>query len=177
MTKAPRIETVDFGTPITAPLAADEIATERGTAWHLASRVLLKRPDRRDALSAATGLTDETLDQIAAQVAALDNWLTASGYPEAQLELPLQTLHEDGSETNAVVDWLAIGPEGVLIVDHKSGPAPDPATRFAGYLPQFNAYQEVVETVLGHRVDGYVVNWMSEGRVSLLKASDLVTSD
>ncbi|TDE40847.1 UvrD-helicase domain-containing protein [Antarcticimicrobium sediminis] len=147
-------------------------ATKRGTAWHLAFRVLAERPDLTDRITAATGLPEETIVQIAAQAQALTRWLADRGYDRLHFELPLQEIAAGGSETNAIVDCLAEGPHGLLIVDHKSGPCPDPATRFASYQPQLKAYADMAHRKWPDKpVTGTAILWMSEGKLSLAHAS------
>lgn len=147
-------------------------ATERGTAWHLAFRVLAQRPDLAPRIAAATGLSDAAIAQIGAQAQALTTWLAEQGYDHLHFELPLQEIAADGSETNAIVDCLAEGPKGLLIVDHKSGPCPDPAVRFAGYQPQLAAYAGMVRRNWPDKpVTGTAILWMSEGTLSLAQAS------
>ena len=131
--------------------------------------MLTDRPDLADRLPAATGLDPATLTAIAAQAEAIRTWLRREGYPTLHLELPLQVTRPDGSQTNAIIDCLAEGPQGFLILDHKSGPAPDPATRFAGYRPQLLAYAEAVTAAMPNRpVRALAVNWMNEGALSFL---------
>lgn len=121
-------------------------ATDRGTAWHRGLRVALARPDLVDWLPAATGLGAVSCAQIAAQAEALKAWLAARGYDRLLHELPLQDATPDGSETNAILDLLAEGPAGFMVVDRKSGPCPDPAVRFETYRPQLEAYAALVRT-------------------------------
>lgn len=143
-------------------------AAERGTAWHLALRVMMQRPDLATSLPAASGLSENTLQEIAAQARALFDWLTAQGYDQMHFELPLQAVAADGSQTNAVIDCLAEGPHGLLIVDHKSGPCPDPNVRFASYHPQLMAYADLVRAQWpGKPLQGIAINWMSEGTLSM----------
>lgn len=143
-------------------------AAERGTAWHLALRVMMQRPDLATSLPAASGLNDSTLQDIAAQARALVDWLTSQGYDQMHFELPLQAVAADGSQTNAIVDCLAEGPHGLLIIDHKSGPCPDPKARFASYQPQLLAYAELVRARWRDKqLQGIAVNWMSEGALSV----------
>ena len=143
-------------------------ATERGTAWHLAFRVLAERPDLADRIADATGLPDAAIAQIGQQAQALTAWLAEQGYYKLHFELPLQEVAEDGSETNAILDCLAEGPRGLLIVDHKSGPCPDPVTRFVSYQPQLNAYAELVQRRWPDKaLNGTAVLWMSEGTLSV----------
>ena len=131
-------------------------------------RVLIQRPERVAQLRAATGLSNATLKEIEAQAALLTAWLSERGYDRLHFELPLQERAADGSETNAIVDCLAEGPFGVLIIDHKSGACPDPEARFATYLPQLTAYADLVrQNWPEKRLDGIAINWMSAGTLSV----------
>jgi ATP-dependent exoDNAse (exonuclease V) beta subunit len=160
------LTTEPFGPAIAETRTAT--ATDRGTAWHHALRVALARPDLVDRLPAATGLSPATCEQIAAQAEALKAWLEARGFDRLHVELPLQNAAPDGSETNAILDLLAEGPAGMLIVDHKSGPCPDPAARFPTYRPQLDAYAALVRARWPVKpLHGVAINWMSEGTVTL----------
>jgi len=147
-------------------------AAERGTAWHLAFRVLAERPDLVDRIAAATGLPEKAIEQIARQAKALSRWLVARGYDKLHFELPLQEIAVDGSETNAILDCLAEGPHGLLIIDHKSGPCPDPSARFSSYQPQIDAYATMVRRKWPDKpLNGVAIHWMSEGTLSIGNAS------
>jgi ATP-dependent exoDNAse (exonuclease V) beta subunit len=147
-------------------------ATERGTAWHLAFRVTAGRPDLADRLGAATGLQDTAITRIAAQAQALTRWLSDRGYDKLHFELPLQEIADDGSETNAILDCLAEGPYGLMIIDHKSGPCPDPDARFATYRPQLAAYATMARKHWPDKpLQGVAILWMSEGTLSVADAS------
>jgi hypothetical protein len=166
---AARLETIRLADGVAE--TREDSATERGTAWHLAFRVLAGRPDLSDRVGAATGLPDATIAQIAAQAQALTGWLEERGYDRLHFELPLQEVAADGSETNAIVDCLAEGPRGLLIVDHKSGPCPDPEARFAGYRPQLDAYAAMIRSKWPDKpLNGVAIHWMSEGTLSLADA-------
>ncbi len=96
------------------------------------------------------------------------SWLTDQGYNRLYFELPLQEVAADGSETNAIIDLLAEGPNGLLVVDHKSGVCPDPEARFATYLPQLAAYAGLIRKEWPDKnLNGITINWMSEGTLSL----------
>src|SRR5690606_26544683 len=110
-----------------------------------------------------------TLDKIAVQVAEIREWLKQEGYDQLRFEVPIQKTEADGSETNAIIDCLAEGAAGYLILDHKAGACPDPETRFAGYLPQLTAYADLVASQFGKPVRQIAVHWMSEGVVSSSK--------
>lgn len=167
------LQTISLGIGITDSHKGS--ATDRGTAWHLAFRVLAQRPDLAEHLSPATGLAESTLVAIAAQASALTSWLSEQGYDQLHFELPIQELAQDGSETNAIIDCLAEGPQGLLIVDHKSGPCPDPIKRFASYRPQLMAYANLVRTRWPEKpLRGFAINWMSEGTMSLSLSHDFI---
>lgn len=166
---AARLETIRLADGVAE--TCEDSAPERGTAWHLAFRVLAGRPDLSDRVGAATGLPDAAIAQIAAQAQALTGWLEERGYDRLHFELPLQEVAADGSETNAIVDCLAEGPRGLLIVDHKSGPCPDPEARFAGYRPQLDAYAAMIRSKWPDKpLNGVAIHWMSEGTLSLADA-------
>jgi ATP-dependent helicase/nuclease subunit A len=151
-------------------------ATDRGTAWHLAFRTLCTRPDLRDQLSETTGLDAATLDAIAAQTTEVKDWLRTQGYGQLHFELPIQEVRADGSQTNAIIDCLAEGPAGYLILDHKSGPCPDPAARFAGYMPQLQTYADLLTARGGKPVHKLAINWMNEGVISVAPAQEEETA-
>lgn len=144
-------------------------ATDRGTAWHRAFRVMASRPDLASSLPAATGLDAGTLDAITAQVSALKNWLAREGYPDLHLEVPIHVTHPNGSETLGILDAVAMGPGRMLVIDHKTGPAPDPRARFATYWPQLAAYADALRlTFPAHHLGGVAIHWMNEGILSFL---------
>ncbi|WP_170378709.1 UvrD-helicase domain-containing protein [Ruegeria atlantica] len=169
------LTTLDLGAPVTDSKVVDPAA--RGTAWHLAFRVLVQFPDKADQLQAATGLSEKTLEEITVQAKALTAWLDDQGYSRLHFELPLQRVVEDGSETNAIIDLLAEGPNGLLIVDHKSGACPDPEARFATYRPQLRAYADLIRKEWPEKqLNGIAINWMSEGTVSVLPIVESVSA-
>ncbi|MGP6089664.1 UvrD-helicase domain-containing protein [Antarctobacter jejuensis] len=143
-------------------------AADRGTAWHLAFRVLAGRPDLADQIAAATGLPEAAIAKIGKQTEALTGWLAEQGYDRLHFEMPLQEIAADGSETNAILDCLAEGPKGLLIVDHKSGPCPDPDARFAVYRLQLDTYSDMVRRKWPDRpLNGIAIHWMSEGTLTV----------
>jgi len=107
--------------------------------------------------------------EITAQAQSLRDWLITEGYTDLHFEVPVEAKDPTGSTLRGTVDLLAMGNSGVLIVDHKSGPTPDPAARFAGYLPQLRAYECALGQVFEDRpINGLAINWISEGRISRL---------
>ena len=170
---AKQLVTFSLGSPVTDSMLADPAA--RGTAWHLAFRVLLQHPDKADQLMAATDLSKETLEEIKAHAKALATWLANQGYDRLHFELPLQEMAADGSETNAIIDLLAEGLDGLLIVDHKSGACPDPEARFARYLPQLAAYADLIRKEWPNKpLNGIAINWMREGTLSVSRVSQKI---
>lgn len=135
-------------------------ATDRGTALHLAMRAALVAPDNQDAVAAATGLTPDEVAAVTAQAEALRDWLRDLGFDRLHSELPLHLRDDAGAGMNGTIDLLAEGPAGRMIVDYKSGPAPDPDGRFALYWPQLAAYAEA------SRADQVAILWFETGTIS-----------
>ena len=98
----------------------------------------------------------------------MKSWLKRMGYDRFHLELPLQIEDPSGAQTNAIIDLLAEGPDGFLIVDHKSGLADELEESFTTYRPQLEAYAAVLERQFPDKpVRGFAINWMRKGVVSL----------
>jgi ATP-dependent exoDNAse (exonuclease V) beta subunit len=165
----PPLEHLRLGPALGPGWGGHDTATERGSAWHLAFRTLAERPDLRVRLPAATGLDDATLSAIGEQVWAVRAWLKEQGYDKLSFEVPIQEILRDGSETNAIIDCLAEGDEGYLILDHKSGACPDPVARFVDYLPQLATYAELVSSRSRKPVRQIAIHWMSEGMISVAR--------
>jgi len=168
-TSTPRpIETVDLGAPVEADKDGFDQASTRGTAWHLAFRTAIVRPELLDRACQATGIGTEVTKAIEAQVQAVKGWLKGMGYDRFHLELPLQIEESSGTQTNAIIDLLAEGPDGFLIVDHKSGATDEIEESFITYRPQLEAYAAVVERQFPDKpVRGFAINWMRKGFISV----------
>ncbi|MGR9202837.1 UvrD-helicase domain-containing protein [Rhizobium leguminosarum] len=165
---------INLGAP--AGRQAFNSATDRGAAYHLAFRTLAERPDFAARLPAATGLSNETISAIEKQVHALRSWLANLGFNRLSFELPLQARADDGSETNAIIDLLAESDDAFAIVDHKTGPCPNPEIRFGSYLPQLEAYAGLLAARYPNKpVRFLVINWMDEGQISFADAASLKT--
>ena len=161
------IDTVELGAAIDASGAVFASAADRGTILHLAFRVLTNQPNLSEQLIAATGLAPKVIDEIATQAEILRNRLAVEGYDQLHFELPVQEIRPDGSQTNAIIDCLAEGPDGFLILDHKSGPCPDPEARFHAYLPQLKSYAQLMALTRPDKpVRSLAINWIDEGRLS-----------
>ncbi|WBU54428.1 exodeoxyribonuclease V subunit beta [Paracoccus sp. SCSIO 75233] len=132
-TPVPMSRTVVIGTPW--PTAQGGAA--RGTALHLALRCHLIRPDLAPALGNATGLDDATLERVAERAAALKSWLSVEGYNELYSEIQVLGRSAQGAEIAGSIDLFAIGPEGYLLIDHKSSGT---GVGLGTHWPQLSAY-------------------------------------
>ncbi|MCT2538763.1 UvrD-helicase domain-containing protein [Sedimentimonas flavescens] len=164
----PILRNIVLGAAIRRIPDAFDLATERGSALHLGFRVASERPDKLEPLGAFSGLAPDTIAEIAVQARVVRDWLAAQGFDALHFELPLQEIAADGSAVNAIIDLLAEGPDGLLVVDHKSGACPDPEARFTGYAPQLQAYADLAQRAFRKPARGLVINWMNEGLVSVL---------
>lgn len=143
---------------------------ERGAATHLALRAFLSDPSANaDIVERASGIAGDKVALLREQAVGLSGWLAEEGFDHLHLELPLQANSESGAEINAIVDCLAEGAKGFLIVDHKTGSVPDAGARFASYLPQLEAYAALArDTFPDKPVLGLAINWVDTGTVSRL---------
>ena len=166
-TAAPPTETISLG--VTLPPSSNDAI--RGTALHMAMRTYLMRPDLAPALPNATGLAPETLTNVAHQAEALKRWLESEGYSDLRCEIPVLGHTPEGAEVSGMVDLLAIGAEGCLIVDHKSGGIGD---GLGAYWPQLQAYAGLIPQIFpAHCVNGVAVFWLDHGRLELVNAFQL----
>jgi ATP-dependent helicase/nuclease subunit A len=154
-----------------------ESATARGTAAHLVLRACLADPDRDiGMLTRASGLAPDKVALLRDQAEGLAGWLRIQGFERLHLELPMQKVAASGAEVNAIIDCLAEGPDGVLIVDHKTGPVIDTTARFGDYWPQLEAYAALVRTAFPtKRFCGVAINWVDLGVLSLSESLELQT--
>lgn len=138
----------------------------RGTALHLAIRTYLTRSDLVEALPAATGLDEATLGQVAERAKALKAWLSANGYTDLQCETPVLGHTSEGAEIPGMIDLLAIGSKGCLLIDHKSGGA---GLGLGPFWPQLLAYGGLVRDVFpSYELNGMAVLWVDHGRLELV---------
>jgi ATP-dependent helicase/nuclease subunit A len=137
----------------------------RGTALHLAMRTFLTRSDLASALPGATGLDEETLAALSDRAAALVAWLSGQGYSDLRCEIPVVGESAEGAEIQGTVDLLAIGPDGALIIDHKTG---GPGAGFGTYWPQMSLYTQLVADLFPQLpVHGAAIFWIDHGRLDL----------
>lgn len=145
------------GPPLPSAMVAT--AAERGSVLHRALRVLLARPELRHRLPEATGLDAAAISALAERAAALRGWLAQAGYARLHCETPVQRRTADGAEINGVIDLLAEGPGGWLILDHKSGTG-----TFDDYRGQLEAYAALVDIPAGQLVR-LAIHWIDRGEI------------
>lgn len=143
------------------------LAADRGTAIHDAFRILLQRPDLKDRVAAHGRMAPEDVEALALQAEGLRQALAELGYPDLHVEQPLEIALADGGMQTAIIDLIAEGPDGCLIVDHKSGAVADHAVRFATYWPQLTAYADAVEGLGTKPVKAVAVFWTDVGELSV----------
>lgn len=142
-------------------------ATDKGTALHEAFRILLQKPDRVAAVAAHCRISEVDVEVLVKQAEALRAALCDLGYPTLHVEQPLDIALGDGTFQTVIVDLLAQGPDGFIIVDHKSGPVPAPADRFTGYWPQLAAYVRAIEKIGAGAVRAAAIFWTHTGEMTL----------
>ncbi len=158
---APESRGVTLGTPWSRTFS--DVA--RGTALHLAMRTCLTRPDLIAALPSATGLDESMLTLVAERAGALKAWLSACGYTDLQCEIPVLGHTTEGAEIPGMIDLLAIGPQGCLLIDHKTGGA---GSGFGAYWPQLSAYASLIGDLNPLKpLNGIAVYWIDHGRLEL----------
>lgn len=160
----PALETVKLAPGVR--LSRPGSATDRGTDIHEAFRILLQRPDWAHRVPSCCGVDVEELEGLHEQAEALRAELARRGFHRLRVEQPLDLPLGDGTCQTVIVDLLAEGPTGWLVVDHKSGPVSDHAARFANYWPQLSAYVEAVNGLAGGAV-GAAVLWTNTGELSV----------
>lgn len=155
--------------PVTASFAS---ATERGTALHLAFRTLLTRPELRPRLGAATGLDETSLEVLAERAQALKAWLSTEGFDRLHAEVPIQRRDASGAELSGVIDLLAEGPDGSMIIDHKSGNGD-----YAQYRVQLEAYVGMLVERFG-RVSPCrtAIHWLDRGELEIPYKAETIRS-
>jgi hypothetical protein len=111
-------------------------------------------------------LDDATLELIAERAAALKGWLAADGYTDLLCEIPFLGRTKKGAEIPGMIDLLAVGRKGCLLIDHKTG---GPGEGFGLYWPQLSAYAALVRDVLPtYELNGVAVLWVDHGRLDFL---------
>jgi ATP-dependent exoDNAse (exonuclease V) beta subunit len=158
----PRSQTIMLGEAW--PISINDAV--RGTAIHLAMRTCLTRPDLQLALPMATGLDETTLTRVATRAAELQNWLTADGYTDLRCEISLLGHTAEGAEIPGMIDLLAIGPKGCLLIDHKTGGVGE---GLGAYWPQLSTYAGLVGDVFPElALRGVAIHWVDHGRLEFV---------
>lgn len=143
------------------------LATEKGTAIHEAFRILLLRPDLVGKVGAHCQISESEAAGLAAQATGLRACLQSRGFHTLHVEQPLEIPLDDGGSLTAIIDLLAESDEGYCIIDHKSGPVPEPDTRYMAYWPQLAAYADAVEGLGDKPVTGAAIFWTDAGALSV----------
>jgi ATP-dependent exoDNAse (exonuclease V) beta subunit len=141
----------------------------RGTALHLALRTYLTRPDLAPALISATAIEETALTLVSERADALKTWLSAEGYTDLGAEIPVLGFTQEGAEIPGTIDLLAIGAEGCVLIDHKSG---GEGEGFGPYWPQLSSYARLAAKLFPqHPLKAVGVFWIDHGRLELVKAT------
>jgi hypothetical protein len=111
--------------------------------------------------------SEAEVELLAKQAQALGQTLTDLGYPRLHVEQPIEFELADGGRQSIIVDLIAEGTDGFMIVDHKSGPVVDHALRFESYWPQLVAYIDAVGTKGGRAVAGAAIFWTETGELTI----------
>lgn len=167
-----------YGELLTLDIAGITDAMEKGKILHRAFEVLSWHPERSELLSDAVGceLPAETADAICAAVKSFDEWLETNFKPRTiQSEVPLLALDGNGSVIHGFADMIVETMDGLWIVDHKSDQVSTDEKlkeRFNAYYPQLKCYADVLcKARLDKPVKGIIINWVSFGKVSVIKIS------
>jgi len=142
-------------------------ATDKGTAVHEALRILLCRPDLRDRVGQHCRASEAEVELLAKQAQALRQTLMDLGYSRLHVEQPIEIELADGGRQSIIIDLIAEGANGFMIIDHKSGAVVDHALRFESYWPQLAAYIDAVGTKGGRPVDGAAIFWTETGELTI----------
>jgi hypothetical protein len=93
----------------------------------------------------------------------------ADGYTDLLCEIPLLGHTIEGAEIPGMIDLLAVGPKGCLLIDHKTGGAGE---GFGIYWPQLSAYAGLAAKLFPqHALQGVAVFWIDHGRLELAQLS------
>ena len=112
-------------------------------------------------------ILDAEVEFLSQQADALRQALADIGYPRLHVEQPIEVPLSDGGSQSIILDLIAEGTSGFMIVDHKSGAVEDHALRFERYWPQLAAYVDAVGLMGGKSVDGVAVFWTETGELTL----------
>ena len=161
------LETLEIGPGVRLDGGDLVLATDKGTAIHEAFRILLQRPAFKDRVGPHCRLGATEVDNLATQAECLRNALSSRGYTKLHVEQPLEISLADGGALTAIIDLLAEGEDGFLILDHKSGPVADFTARYQSYWPQLAGYADAVEGLSLKPVLGAAIFWTEVGCLTI----------
>jgi ATP-dependent helicase/nuclease subunit A len=111
------------------------LAADKGTAIHEAMRILLLRPDLAHRVAAHCRLSKADVTALEQQAQGLSEGARRDGLPRiARRTAPRNCTERWRHARTAIIDLIAEGPDGYLIVDHKSGAVDNHAERIADLL-------------------------------------------
>ena len=160
------LELVDIGPGVQIPASMMAQAADRGSAIHEALRILLLRSDLKHRVMAHCQLDEGVVGTLAEQAEGLRDQLSSRGFDTLHVEQPIDIWLDDGGRMTAIMDLLAEGPDGFVIVDHKSGPVSDHETRFQTYWPQLASYASAVEALEIKPVRAVAIMWTDTGMLT-----------
>ncbi len=147
-------------------LAADNPARETGERLAMAARLLA---------GVAGDMTPEDCLEAADRF-----WRFIRGHYGAEAEIirewPVQYRLESGQEVHGRTDCLIRHAGGLVLIDHKSYPGSDPASRALHYLPQLLIYRDVLEAAWNLPVTAMAVHFPVLGKAVLVNANKPGTS-
>ncbi|SEL62746.1 ATP-dependent exoDNAse (exonuclease V) beta subunit (contains helicase and exonuclease domains) [Roseivivax marinus] len=158
------VETHPLGTALSGDAYGD--AGERGTALHLAMRVLLTRPHRTLDLGPATGLGEDTLVSLLEQANALGDRLSERGLTDLYSELPFEAVLPNGTCVRGTTDLLACSRDGTraAIIDFKSPAPKSPLEAARPYLAQLGTYIRAATVVWPNlRIERAGIHFLGSG--------------
>ena len=161
-----RYELLQIGPGVQIPVSSMEHASDRGTAVHEALRILLLRSDLKERAIGHCRLDQNVVDPLAEQAEGLCKQLAARGFDKLHVEQPINILLPDGGRLTAIIDLMAEGSAGIVIVDHKSGPVSDHQARFHSYWPQLASYISAIDALDFKPVVAAAIMWTDTGAMT-----------
>ena len=164
-----KIETRVIATGLKISGLGSSEASDKGTAVHKAYQILICRPDHKVRVSTHCGIGGDEVDILEDQVSSLRHELSELGYDRLHSEQPIEIILSDGGSQIVIIDLIAEGPDGFMIVDFKSGTFIYELRDYAAYWPQLSAYCDAVETRSGKAVKAAALFWTQTGQLTVGK--------
>lgn len=163
------LKSVDYSEFIDlSTLDKDYAAHDLGTLVHSIYQVMVYSSAMQNRLFANFKEFDSDLkNQLIAHVKLFEDWLVV--YLKAiswDAEVPMLAKTKNGETLSGIIDLLVESDEGYWIIDHKTDTNTDDESA-KKHLPQLLAYAENLK--LDKPIIGVAVNWVREGRVSILE--------